>query len=95
MSQPPHDSSEAIPVAQLLTIDVSRLREGDETEAAKLFKASKEDGAYYLGFSDQKCMKMMETVENVFALSKELFQLNEEKKMKYNIDMLGGLKLNG
>ncbi len=95
MAHLPHGSSEPIPVAKLLTIDVSRLQEGDEAEAAKLFKASKEDGAFYLDFADRKCVKMVETVESICALSKELFHLSEEEKMKYDIDLLGKLKLNG
>ena len=95
MSHPPHGSSEPIPVAQLLTIDVSRLQEGDEAEAAKLFNASKEDGAFYLNFADRKYINLIETVECIFTLAKELFHLSEEEKMKYDIDLLGKLKLNG
>ena len=55
-------SNDVIHVAQIPTIDVNRLQEGDKAEAAKLFKASKEDGILYLDFSDQKCMKMIEAV---------------------------------
>lgn len=95
MSQPSDGSSDVTHVAQILTIDVSRLQEGDKAEAAKLFKASKEDGVFYLDFSDQKCMKMIEAAGNVFDLMKELFHLSDEEKMKYDIDLLGRLKLNG
>lgn len=95
MSQPSHRPDEAVFIAQLLTIDISRLEEGDEAEAAKLFKASKEDGAFYLDFSNHRDMGMLEAVENVFAISKEIFDLSEEEKLRYDVDLLGSLKLNG
>ena len=74
---------------------MARLQEGDEEEAAKVFTACKEDGAFYLDFSNQKCKEMMKTVDEVSAASRELFQSSEEEKMKYDIDLLGKLKLNG
>ena len=94
MPQLSNDSSDVIHVAQILTIDVNRLQEGDEAEAARLFKASKEDGVFYLDFSDQKCVKMIEAIGKVFGLLKELFLLREEEKMKYDLDVLRRLKLN-
>ena len=90
-----HVSCEALPVAELLTVDVSRLQEGDEAEAAKVFQASKEHGAFYLDFSGPKGVKITEAVADVFALSKELFHLSTQEKMTYDIDLLGKLKLNG
>ena len=91
----PHDNVEICPVAQLQTIDAGRLHEGDATEAAKLFKASKEAGVFYLNLRDHRFMEMIDTVDEVFALSNELFNLNEEEKMRYDIDKIGHLKLNG
>lgn len=88
MSQPSISLSGVVPVAQLLTIDVGRLQEGDKAEAAKVLRGAKEDGAFYLDFSDRRCVKMMEMVENIFALSKDLFQLSEKEKMIYDIDLL-------
>ena len=95
MAQAPHENDESLSVEQLLTIDVYRLQQGDEEEAAKLFKVSKEDGAFYLDFSDQRGMKMMEMVGQIFALSKDLFDLSLEEKMEYDVDLRGALKLNG
>ena len=86
--------AENLPIAELLTIDVGRLREGHAEEAAKVFKAATEAGAFYLDFSDPRC-KMLEGVQDVFALSKELFQMSQEEKIKYDIDTLGRYKLNG
>ncbi len=94
-SHPPDSNIELGPVAQLLTIDVGRLHEGDKEEAAKLFKAAKEDGIFYLDLQDRRSMAVIDTVDDVFALSKDLFSLSEEEKMKYDIDELDALKLNG
>ena len=95
MSHQHHTSCEALPIAELLTVNVSRLQEGDEAEAAELFKASINNGAFYLDFSGPKGVKIIEAVANVFALSKELFHLSKQEKMRYDIDMLGKMKLNG
>ena len=93
MAQAPHENDESLSVAQLLTIDVYRLQQGEEEEAAKLLKASKEDGAFYLDFSDQRGMMAM--VSQIFALSKDVFDLSLEEKMEYDVDLRGALKLNG
>lgn len=66
----------------------------DKAEAAKLLKASKEDHVFYLHFFDKNCIKIIQAVGNVFELSKKLFNLSEEKKIKYDIDLIGRLKLN-
>ncbi len=82
-------------VAQLLTIDIGRLVEGDKQEAAKLFLAAKEDGIFYLNLQDRRFVDMIGIVDEIFALSRELFDLSEEDKMQYDVDKLGPLKLNG
>ena len=82
-------------MAQLLTVDIGRLSEGSEEEAAKLFRAAKEDGIFYLDLQDPHFRRLLETVDDVFGLSKGLFNLSEEEKMKYDIDELSRLKLYG
>lgn len=91
----PNAKMETDLVAQLLTIDIGRLVEGDKQETAKLFKAAEEDGIFYLNFQDRRFVDMIELVDGIFALSKELFDLSEEDKMQYDVDELGPLKLNG
>ena len=95
MAQSSYENDQSLSVAQLLTIDVCRLQQGDEEEAARLFKASKEDGAFYLDFSDQRSMRMMDTVDKIFALSKDLFDLSVKEKIEYDVDLRGALKLDG
>jgi len=82
-------------IAQLLTINTKRLHQGDKEEAARLFQAAKEDGVFYLDLQDWCCTEVIDTADEVFAFSKKLFSLSEEEKMKYDIDELGKLKLNG
>ena len=90
-----HENDDSLPITQLLTVDVWRLQQGKEEEAAKLFKASKEDGAFYLDFSDPRSIRMMEMVDGIFTLSKDVFGLSMEEKLRYDVDLRGALKLNG
>ena len=83
------------PVAQLLTIHIGRLCEGDAEESAKLFKAACENGFFYLDFKDSHFVEMLDAASNVFSLAEELFNLTGEEKLRYDIDKLSKLKLNG
>lgn len=86
---------EIAPIAQLLTIDIGRLQEGDKEEGVKLFKAANKDGIFYLDFQNEPFIEVNDAIDEVFALSKQLFNLSEEEKMKYDVDKLSKLKLNG
>lgn len=86
---------ELSPIANLQTIHYGRLSDGDKDEAAKLFKAANVDGFFYLHLQGSAFAALTEDIEDVFALSKALFDLSEEEKLRYDIDMLGKLKLNG
>ena len=91
-----HDENRKIgPIALLLTINIERLYQGDKEEAARLFQAAQEDGVFYLDLQDWCCTEFIDTADEVFAFSKKLFSLSEEEKMKYDVDELGKLKLNG
>lgn len=82
-------------IAQLLTINPNRLQQGDKEEASRLSQAAKEHGIFYLDLQDWCCTEVIDTADEIFAFSKKLFSLSEEEKMKYDIDGLGKLKLNG
>ena len=90
-----HENDDSLPTTQLLTVDLWRLQQGEEEEAAKLFKASKDDGAFYLDFSDPGSMRMMGMVDGIFTLSKDIFDMSMEEKLRYDVDLRGDLKLNG
>ena len=83
------------PIAELQTIDIGRLYREDKEEDANLFQASRDAGIFYLDLRHQPFLDMKDLVEDVFALSKDLFSLSEEEKAKYDIDTLGFLKMNG
>ena len=83
------------PIAQLPTIDLGRLYERDEEEAAKLLKAAKNDGVFYLDLHHPSCVTLLEKATSIFALSEEIFCLDEEEKMLFDIDKLSILKMNG
>ena len=95
LSLPPDSNVEVSPLARLLTIDFGRLHDGHKEESAKLFKAAKEDGIFYLNLQDPRFRGLLDDVDNIFAISKELFSLSEDEKMIYDVDELGELKLNG
>ncbi|KAJ6526397.1 hypothetical protein B0H19DRAFT_970626 [Mycena capillaripes] len=84
-------------VAQLQTIDMCRLRDGAETEVAKLVTACRKDGFFYLDIRGMP--ELAPVVENMFRLDRRLFDLPDDEKMKYdidsNIDALSRMKLNG
>ena len=82
-------------MAQLQIISIARLNEGNEDEAAKLFRAAKEDGVFYLDLQDTPFKGLLHTANEIFALSKAFFNLSEGEKMKYDIDELSKLKLYG
>lgn len=82
-------------IAQLRTVDIGRLHKGNEEEAANLFRAAKEDGVFYLDLQDQSFLDIIDRVDDVFAVSKDLFSLRQSEKNEYDIDRLGSLKMNG
>lgn len=83
------------PIAQPLTIHLGRLHEGNAEEATKLFKAACENGFFYLDFKAPLFVKILDAADDVFSLAKDIFDLTEEEKLRYDIDKLGKLKLNG
>ncbi|EOD50828.1 putative 2og-fe oxygenase protein [Neofusicoccum parvum UCRNP2] len=86
------------PLANIKEISLELLNNGDEAEAAKLFHACKEDGVFYLNLRnfDGTDSHLLRTSSDIYQLSKELFDLTEDEKMKYDIDLFGGdMKLNG
>lgn len=83
------------PLAQIPIVKIARLDEGDSEEAAKLYRAAQEDGICYIDLRDGAYDDLIEAVDNVLAFSKALFGLNEKEKMRYDVDKLSKLKLNG
>ncbi|KAI9805949.1 MAG: hypothetical protein M1825_000563 [Sarcosagium campestre] len=82
-------------VASLATISLERLRAGDQNEAKKLFEACKNSGFFYLDLQTSNDNGILKTINDMFALDKDLYDLDDEEKIKYDVDKLSKLKLNG
>ena len=80
----------------LKVVDLQNLLKQDEGEDEKIFQAVKEEGFFYLDFRrvDQSGA-MLDMVERLFNFQESLFNLSVEEKMKYDVDILSHMKLNG
>lgn len=80
-------------------ISLDLLHSGDEEEADRLLEACIRDGVFYLNLRQQDDERiespLIRYADHIFDASKSLFDLPLEKKMKYDIDRNGDLKLNG
>ena len=77
------------------TVDIGRLEDGNHSELAKLLDAAQNDGIFYLDFSDSRFRHVLDLVDEIFALSSQLFAMSGEEKMRYDVDRLSKLKTNG
>ena len=83
-----------LPLARLQVISLRRLLDGDASEAEKLFMACKTSGFLYLDFEDAG-HGMEELVKGIFKLDEDLFRLPQDELLRYDVDILNSLKLNG
>lgn len=82
------------PIANLSTIRVSDLRNGCPSTASEVLGAAKEDGVFYLDFTDSKELRTG-IIPEVQGFSRELFRLGLDQKMEFDIDQLAPFKTNG
>lgn len=83
-------------ISPLKVIDLQKLLDQDVQESAKLLAAAKEEGFFHLDFRQvDGCADMLRTVEEMYKFQNELFDLPQEQKLKYDIDNLSQMKLNG
>ena len=85
---------EDFPVAQLEILDCQAIQNGHQLECKKLFDTSCVDGFFYLDIG-KISSGVSEAIDDVYALEKELFDLDEELLMRYDIDDQSPRKLNG
>lgn len=83
-----------LPIAQLEVINFNRLQAGDEVESAKLFKACTGQGFFYLDLQDVDPV-VLQAIEQVYQLDEDLYNLPDEEKLRFDVDKLSPLKLNG
>lgn len=81
--------------AVLRTVNIQRLSQGDNQEIQELLLAAKTDGMFYLDFSDSDSDPYSGVVNDIYSLSRSLFSLSLEEKLRYDIDTLADLKTNG
>ncbi len=80
----------------LPNIDLQALLVQEPAETAKLFDAAKQYGFFYL---DLRTIPDSETflslVDQIYRFEEQLFSLPQEDLMKYDVDEIGYMKLNG
>lgn len=88
--------SDATHLGELKVINLQALRNENSIETEKLFIAAKEHGFFYLDLNTIPEAKGFEAlVEEIYLIEEKLFSLSQKELMKYDIDKLGYLKLNG
>ncbi|KAE8868425.1 hypothetical protein PTNB29_02336 [Pyrenophora teres f. teres] len=84
------------PHTALATIDFQKLRSDDADEKQKLLQAATEAGFFYLNYENMPEFEdIAATVNGIYDLERELFDLSDEEKMTYDVDKQGNMKLSG
>ena len=72
-----------VPTIQLDRLSLSKLKAGERTESARLFGACK-SGFFLLDLQDHvDGQRLIETVEPVFGLAEDVFNLDLSEKKQY------------
>ena len=82
--------------AELPVIDLQALLAREHLETARLLAAAQEYGFFYLdlrGIADSE--KKLKLIEDVYAFEGKLFDSPPEELIKYDVDVIGNMKLNG
>ncbi|ETS86509.1 hypothetical protein PFICI_00337 [Pestalotiopsis fici W106-1] len=70
-------------------------KSGSVSEQSNLLQACIEDGFFYLDFTQSSHSKVLDEVESVFNLSKDLFDYPLDIKTLFDVDRISDLKVNG
>lgn len=79
----------------LQTVKLRELREGSIAEYDKFIEDAKNHGFFYLNLSGKEHIEFQKGVEDIFDMSREIFDLKADHKMLFDVDNLGDKKLNG
>lgn len=90
-----HGFPDNLSIAQLRTISLRNLQDGSMSESGKLLDAAINDGFFYLDLTDPGEEKFLNHVDEIFAMSKAIFDLEDKIKLHFDVDLLGSLKVNG
>lgn len=84
------------PLAALTTLDFQKLRSNDADEKLKLWKAATEAGFFYMNYENMPEFEdIATTVNGIYNLEHDVFDLSDEEKMQYDVDKQGNMKLSG
>ena len=87
----PQHQAEGLP-----NISLQALLVQDPAGTAKLLDAAKQYGFFYLDFRTTPDSKaFLSLVDQIYRFEEQLFSLPQEQLMKYNVDEIGYMKLNG
>lgn len=81
--------------APLRAINLGNLLDGVDEEVEQLVLAAREDGIFYLDFAGHASSLFPGLVDEIHSLSRSLFDLGLEEKLRYDVDKIGMFKLNG
>jgi hypothetical protein len=81
--------------ANIPMVDIGGIQDNNREETLKLFNAAKHNGIFYLDLHDQRFGSILDAVDEIFNISKDLFSLSEEEKLRYDVDKISELKVNG
>ncbi|KAF4502785.1 Clavaminate synthase [Fusarium agapanthi] len=83
--------------ADFTTISYTRIKQGNANELSALRRTCEKDGFLYLELqsANGELMPATQEVPLVYKAVNKFFQLDEDEKMKYDVDKIGSWKLNG
>lgn len=74
-----------VPTVPLLSLSLKKLREGDSTEAQRLFQVCEDIGFFYLDLKDAgDDSGILQVVDRLFETAVELFDLPLDEKLQYD-----------
>ena len=91
----PHPNKEAVNSTHLKTVSFSSLLNGNESAASELLQAAVQDGFFYLDLHHAETQPLLDAVENLYKLNDNLFSLDQQSLMKYDLDVIGPSKIDG
>ncbi|KAF2733877.1 putative 2OG-Fe(II) oxygenase family oxidoreductase [Polyplosphaeria fusca] len=79
----------------LKVIPFARLEEGDEATIAALLEAGTQSGFFYLDLQHKTSQSLLNAVDDVYQLSKSLFDLTQNELITHDLDVIGPSKIDG
>ena len=81
--------------AQLDVVDFKALKDGDPEHSRKLYEACVTSGCFYLDVQSYPDSSLEKTLDSMYSLVDDMFDLPLEEKVEYDVDVIGELKVCG